>query len=99
MDDMPDRADGPREESQLAAAVSKSQSLLEDLDHAVSVLSKRVQPVSKQINERTEPGLMDSATKSAHDTSSTMVQMISSQNERLRTILNKVRGTTELLEV
>jgi len=99
MEDMPERADSVREESQLASVISRNQSLLEELDHAVDVLGKRVRPVSKQINERTEPGLRDHETKAVQDTSSVMVQMISSQNDRLRSILNKVRGTTELLEV
>lgn len=92
--------DHPRDKSALAIVVERNQELLESLDHAVVVLTKRVRPVSRQVGAEVDPrSIRDDEMKKAHDLSSTMVQMISSQNERLRGILNKVNSITENLEI
>jgi hypothetical protein len=96
--------DEPRDKSNLAIVVERNQDLIETLDRAVLNLSKRVRPVSRQENRAIDanPDEMKKVAAEeaiAHDNSSTMVQMISSQNNRIKSILNAVNNITEGLEI
>lgn len=97
----PEGADAPmRDTPPLEAVINEQQVILEDLDNAASTLQKRLRPISRQINEKaaTENSMLASGTK-VSDNGSTMVQMISTQNSRARSILRKLREATEYLEV